>query len=129
MGFVDVRDIAAVATKILLAKNNGNKSNQEHEYKKYGITGNEALSYSQAAEILTNSLGRRISYVNITEEDARKAMKKMGMEDWLIDALMELFNVIRFGNSSQTTPVVEQITGLRPISLGQFVRDYANFFN
>lgn len=42
VGFVDVRDIAAVATKILLAKNNGNKSNQEHEYKKYGITGNEA---------------------------------------------------------------------------------------
>jgi uncharacterized protein YbjT (DUF2867 family) len=96
MGFVDVRDIAAVATKILLAKNNGNKSNQEHEYKKYGITGNEALSYSQAAEILSNSLGRRISYVNITE-DARKAMKKMGMEDWLIDALMELYSVIRFG--------------------------------
>ena len=114
MGFVDVRDIAAVATKILLAKNNGNKSNQEHEYKKYGITGNEALSYSQAAEILSNSLGRRISYVNITEEDARKAMK-IGMEDWLIDALMELYSVIRFGYSSQTTPVVEQITGRRPI--------------
>ncbi len=30
------------------------------------------------AEILSNSLGRRISYINITEEDARKAMKKMG---------------------------------------------------
>jgi uncharacterized protein YbjT (DUF2867 family) len=129
VGFVDVRDIAAVATKILLAKNNGNKSNQEHEYKKYGITGNEALSYSQAAEILSNSLGRRISYVNITEEDARKAMKKMGMEDWLIDALMELYSVIRFGYSSKTTPAVEQITGRRPISLEQFVRDYANFFN
>jgi uncharacterized protein YbjT (DUF2867 family) len=112
-----------------LAKNNWNKSNQEHEYKKYGITGNEALSYSQAAEILSNSLGRRISYVNITEEDARKAMKKMGMEYWLIDALMELYSVIRFGYSSQTNSVVEQITGRRPISLEQFVRDYANFFN
>ena len=129
VGFVDVRDIAAVAIKILLAKNNGNKSNQEHEYKIYGITGNEALSYSQAAEILSNSLGRRISYVNITEEDARKAMKKMGMEYWLIDALMELYSVIRFGYSSQTNSVVEQIIGRRPISLEQFVRDYANFFN
>jgi uncharacterized protein YbjT (DUF2867 family) len=81
VSFVDVRDIAAVATEILLAKNNEIKSKQQHEYKKYGITGNEALSYSQAAEILSNVLGRRISYVNITEEDARKAMKKMGMED------------------------------------------------
>ena len=129
VSFVDVRDIAAVATEILLTKNNGTKNKQQHEYKKYGITGNEALSYSQGAEILSNALGRRISYVNITEEDARKAMKKMGMEDWLVDALMELYRVIRFGYASQTTTVVEQITGHKPISLEQFARDYANFFN
>lgn len=131
VSFVDVRDIAAVATEILSAKNNEikNKQQQQHEYKKYGITGNEALSYSQAAEILSNVLGRRISYVNITEEDARNAMKKMGMEDWLIDALLELYSLIRSGNASQTTTVVEQITGRKPISLEQFVRDYANFFN
>jgi uncharacterized protein YbjT (DUF2867 family) len=129
VSFVDVRDIAAVATEILLAKNNGTKNKQQYEYKKYGITGNEALSYSQAAEILSNALSRRISYVNITEEDARKAMKKMGMEDWLVDALMELYSVIRSGYASQTTSVVEQITGHKPISLEQFARDYANFFN
>jgi uncharacterized protein YbjT (DUF2867 family) len=132
VSFVDVRDIAAVATEILLAKNNEIKSKQQqqqHEHKKYGITGNEALSYSQAAEILSNVLGRRISYVNITEEDARKAMKKMGMEVWLVDALLELYSLIRSGNASQTTTVVEQITGRKPISLEQFVRDYANFFN
>ena len=112
-----------------MAKTNGTKINDHYENKKYGITGNKALSYSQVAEILSNALGRRITYVNITEEDARKAMKKMGMEDWLIDALMELYSVIRFGYSSKTTPAVEQITGRRPISLEQFVRDYANFFN
>jgi uncharacterized protein YbjT (DUF2867 family) len=47
VSFVDVRDIAAVATEIQLAKDNGTKSQQQHESKKYGITGNEALSYSQ----------------------------------------------------------------------------------
>ena len=129
VSFVDVRDIAAVATEILLAKNNGSKSKQQHEYKKYDITGHEAISYSQAAEILSNVLGRRISYVNVTEEDARNAMKKMGMEDWLIDALVELYSVIRSGYGSQSTTVVEQITGRKPISLEQFARDYASFFN
>jgi uncharacterized protein YbjT (DUF2867 family) len=83
VSFVDARDIAAVATLILLAKNNGTKINDRYENKKYGITGNKALSYSQVAEILSNALGRRITYVNITEEDARKAMKKMGIEEWL----------------------------------------------
>ena len=129
VSLVDVRDIASVATKILLAKNNGTKNNQQHENKKYGITGSEALSYSQAAEILSNVLGRRIAYVNVTDEDARNAMKKMGMEDWLIDALLELYSVIRSGYASQSTTVVEQITGRKPISLEQFARDYVSFFN
>jgi len=129
VSFVDVRDIAAVATKILLAKNNGTKNNHQYEYQKYDVTGNEALTYSQAAEILSNVLGRRISYVNVTEEDARNAMKKMGMEDWLIDALVELYSVIRSGYASQSTTVVEQFIGRKPISLEQFARDYASFFN
>ena len=129
VSFVDARDIAAVATQILLAKNNGTKINDQYENKKYGITGNKALSYSQVAEILSNALGRRITYINITEEDARKAMKKMGMEDWLIDALIEFYNVIKSGDASQSTAVVEQITGRKPISFEQFVRDYASSFN
>ena len=102
---------------------------QQHEYKKYGITGNEALSYAQVQEVLSNVLGRRISYVNVTEEDARNAMKKMEMEDRLSDALLELYSVIRFGYASQSTTVVEQITGRKPISLEQFARNYATFFN
>ncbi len=129
VSFVDARDIAAVATKILLANNNGTKINQQYENKKYGITGNEAISYSQAAEILSNVLGRRITYVNISEEDARNAMKKMGMEDWLIDALLEFYGVIRSGDVSQSTTAVEQITGRKPISLEQFVGDYVSSFN
>jgi len=131
VSFVDVRDIAAVATEILLSKSNGTKDRlQQHEYKKYNITGNDALTYSQAAEILSNVLGRRISYVSITEEDARNAMKRMGIEDWLIDALLELYSVIRSGCAAQsTTTVVEQVTGRKPLSLEQFIRDHASFFN
>ena len=129
VSFVDVRDIAAIATEILSAKNNGTKSKQQYENKKYDITGNEAVSYSQSAEILSNILGRRISYVNVSEEDARKAMKNTGMEDWLVDALLEIYNIIRSGYASQTTAIIEQITRRKPISFEQFVRDYASFFN
>ena len=81
------------------------------------------------AEILSNVLGRRISYVNVTEEDARKAMKEIGMEDWFVDALIELYRVIKSGYASQTTAVVEQITGRKPILFEQFARDYASSFS
>ena len=127
VSFVDVRDIAAVAAK-LLTKNNGNRG-QQYENKAYDITGPEALSYSQAAEIISKEIGRKISYVDIPEEDARKAMKGIGMEDWLIDAMMEFYNIIRAGYASQITNTVEQIIGRNPTSFAQFVRDHSVSFN
>ena len=56
VSFVDVRDIAAVATEILLTKSNGS---QQQKNKAYDITGHDALSYSQAAEILSGGLVRK----------------------------------------------------------------------
>jgi uncharacterized protein YbjT (DUF2867 family) len=126
VSFVDVRDIAAVATEILLTKSSGS---QQQKNKAYDITGHDALSYSQAAEILSGGIGKKISYIDIGEEDARKGMKKMGMEDWLIDAIMEFYYIIRTGHASRTTNAIEQITGRKPVSLEQFVRDYASSFS
>ena len=120
VGLVDVRDIASAAVTIL----SGNHS--QYENKAYGITGQEALSYSQAAEILSKELGRKISFVNISEESARNAMKDTGMmTDWLIDALLELYGIIRAGHAAQTTSSIEDITGRKPILFSQFVKDYA----
>jgi len=87
------------------------------------------LSYSQAAEILSKGIGKRISYIDIQEEDARKGMKKMGMEDWLIDGIIEFYYIIRAGHASRTTNAVEQVTGRKPVAFEQFVRDYASSFS
>ena len=51
------------------------------------------------------------------------------MEDWLIVALMELYNFIKEGYASQTTDTVEKILGRKAISFEQFVRDHVNSFN
>lgn len=123
VSFVDVRDIAGIAVGLL------SKDRVQHEAKAYGITGQEALSYSQAAEILSKVIGKKISYVYISQEDAQKSMKEMGMEDWLIAALIELYNIIKAGYASQTTDTVEKIIGRKAISFEQFVRDHVNSFN
>lgn len=121
IGFVDVRDIAAVAVQALT-------DDSQHTGKAYTITGQDALSYGQVAEILSNEVNKRISYVDISEEDSRRGMKQIGMEDWLIDAIMEFFSIVRAGHASQTTTEVKQITGRKPISFAQFAKDYAEFF-
>jgi hypothetical protein len=57
-------------------------------------------------------------------EDAHKGMKEMGMEDWLIGAIMEFNNQIKAGYASKMTDVVKQITGRKPILFAQFAKDY-----
>ena len=123
ISFIDVRDIAAVSVKALTSNDN-----QQYIGKAYMITAQEAISYRQAAEILSKQVGRRISYIDIPEEDARKAMKQNGMNDWLIDAIMEFYTIIKAGHASKTTNEVEQIIGRKPISFNQFAKDYAEFF-
>ena len=121
VSLVDVRDIAAVAVKSL-------RDEEKHKNKTYLITGPEALSYYQVAEILSNTTGRKINYVNISDEEARAAMKEIGMSDWLINTVSELSEYFRKGKASEISPAVEEVTGNKPISFSQFANDYVDAF-
>ena len=104
------------------------RDGSRHENAMYHITGQEALSFGQAAEIISQELGRKVAYINTSEDEARKQIKDTGMGDWFNDAMVEQFSSIRAGYASQTTTLVEQITGRKPISFYQFVKDYAQEF-
>jgi uncharacterized protein YbjT (DUF2867 family) len=121
VSLVDVRDIAAVAVKSLIDED-------KHKNETYLITGPEALSYHQVAEILSNTTGRKINYVNISDGEARSAMKEIGMSDWLINTVSELSEYFRKGKASEVSSAVEEVTGNKPISFSQFAKDYAEAF-
>ena len=121
VSFVDARDIAAVAVKALV---DGDK----HYNKTYMITGPEALSYHQTAEILSNATGKKIEYVNISEEETREALKETGMNDWLINTILDLYTLYRKGNASEVSSAVEQVTGRKAITFVDFAKDYADAF-
>jgi uncharacterized protein YbjT (DUF2867 family) len=124
VSIVDVRDIAEVAVKAL-TDNNGNGI---HYDKAHLITGLEAISYHYAAEILTTATGRKVDYVSISDEEARGGMKEMGMNDWLINTILELYNYYRKGYASYVSSAVEEVTGRKPITFAQFAKDYAEAF-
>jgi uncharacterized protein YbjT (DUF2867 family) len=121
VSFVDVRDIAAVAVKSLINDN-------QQKGRAYNITGGEALTYGQVAEILSKTVGKKINYVNVTDQDARKGMKDMSMDEWTIKSMIELFEITRAGYVSEISPIVEQVTGNKPIIFSQFAKDYAGAF-
>jgi uncharacterized protein YbjT (DUF2867 family) len=94
----------------------------------YALYGSEAMSYYQAAEILTEVTGKRISYVDTSEEDSRNGMKQLGIPDMVIDAITDVSEVSRTGYYSTITSTVEEILGRKPISFKQFVKDNVSAF-
>ena len=122
VSFVDVRDIAAVAVKALT------ENNDQHIGRKYDLTGPTSQSYPQAIEILSKELQKKMSYTNISDDAAREAMKKLGMTDWHVDLVMELFSISKAGYLSDTYPGIEEVTGRKPISISQFAKDYVDSF-
>jgi len=114
---VDVRDIAAVAVKVL--------SGRGHEGKTYALTGPEALTNSQVATILTRVAGREIKYVSLPAAELKKAMLGAGVPEWSADALLDLQRLYREGKAGMVDPAVEEITGRKATRFEQFARDYA----
>jgi hypothetical protein len=73
-------------------------------------------------------LGRPIKYVDVPPEAAEKAMRQAGMPAWNAAAVRELYGAIATGRYARTTDTIEKVTGKKPISLDQFVRDFAPAF-
>jgi uncharacterized protein YbjT (DUF2867 family) len=112
---VDVRDIAAVAVRVL--------TEAGHEGQTYEITGPERLSYAEVAATLTRVLGKQVRYVDVAPEAAKDSMLKAGMPAWNADAVTELYGAFATGQFGYTTDTVKRITGLPPIPFEQWARE------
>lgn len=117
---VHPRDIAAVAVRAL--------TSDGHERKTYHLTGPEALSVGEQVDILSEVLGRRIEYVPITDEVARKGMEKAGMPALLIDALIPFATFIRSGRAAEVLPTVEEVTSRPALTFLDWAREHAEAF-
>ena len=120
VGFVDVRDIGAVAARVL--------TSDGHAGKTYTLTGPEALTYSQVAAKLSAMLGRTVNYVAITQEQLRQSMRDVGMPAWQVEALADLQAYYTDGPGGKVTGDVRAVLGREPIRFDQFLRDYAASF-
>jgi len=120
IGFVDVRDIGAVAAKVL--------TSDGHAGKTYTVTGPEALTYAQVAAKLSALLGREVKYVALTQEQLRQSMQGMGMPPWQVEALADLQAYYTDGPGAKVTGDVREVLGREPIRFDQFLKEYAASF-
>jgi len=120
IAFVDMRDVAAVAAKIL--------TSDGHVGRIYTLTGSEALTYAQVAEKLSKLLGTTIKYVDLSPQQLKQSMLQLGMPQWQADALVDLAAYYMEGPGAGITGDVQRVLGRQPIRFDQFLQDYAASF-
>lgn len=123
---VDARDVAAVAAICL--------SESGHTGQRYTLTGAEAITFTQIAEMFGRELDRSIAYVDLPPADLKAARLAGGEPEWYLDAELELFTSWRQGAGTAITDCVRQVTHQPPTSYAEFARYYASthrqdFFN
>lgn len=116
--YIDARDIAAVAAKVLM-------NPDMHAGKAYTLTGGESLAGNDVAAAIAAASGREVKAVTITPEQAVEGMKQYGMPQFMIDLMDSLNHVIAAGYAAGISPDAKNILGREPIRFAQFAKDHA----
>jgi uncharacterized protein YbjT (DUF2867 family) len=118
---VDVQDIAQVAVALL----HGN----DHEGKRYEMTGPEALTTTEIAEHVSSAIDRPVRYVDTASADYRDALLAAGVPTYFVDAMDELFSERRQGaDESRPNLSTHNLFDVTPTSFASFVRRHAEVF-
>ena len=97
-----------------------------HEGEVYRITGPEALTYQEVAEILSEAIGKKVRYDNSLENYSR-FLKNIGLD---VDEVLELDACVAkgVGDGSAVTSTIFQLTKRQPIRFAQFANDHSRLF-
>jgi uncharacterized protein YbjT (DUF2867 family) len=110
--FVDVDDIAEVATESLL--------DPRHDGEVYEVTGPELLTYADVAGQLSEAFGREIRYVPVTSDEFFAGMAQAGVPVEYGDLLRYLFEITASGVNAYVTDGVERALGRPARSFREF---------
>jgi uncharacterized protein YbjT (DUF2867 family) len=99
-----------------------------HEGTAYELTGPQAVTFSEIADVLSDALGHDVSYVQLSEADQRGALSEMGMPAPLVDGFVDLLQWANGGDAAVVTTDVEAVTGTPATPLETFVGDHVDAF-
>ncbi|WP_129709509.1 ergot alkaloid biosynthesis protein [Priestia megaterium] len=120
VGFVDADDIAEVGVNALIDEIPHNTNHL--------ITGPEALSYTEAANIIGSVIRESIYHVPISTSTLKDRMVEVGMTKEYAEFMVGLDKAIQKGAENRIADTVGRITGKKPRSLIEFATIHAHFW-
>jgi uncharacterized protein YbjT (DUF2867 family) len=121
MALTDVRDTGALGARVVADP-------APHVGKTIEFTG-KLTTYGDFADVFSQVLGKPVTCITTTVEQAEQTMKSRNMPDWLVTHLVMVGQVsIDGGFSNEATQPIRDIVGREPITTRQFVEDHKGFF-
>ena len=124
VGWIDARDIAAAAAALLtdpdLHPDDDARTRSDHL-----LTGPKALSYRDAATIISAQTGRPVRVQLVGVDEAARGLRASGIPALLADALAAVDARLGAGQEDQVSTAVLDLTGRPPRTFAEFVRDHA----
>lgn len=115
--FIDTRDIAESAAAAL--------TTDRFDGRAFNLTGPEALSYGEAAAVLSRVTGKAIAYTPVDDDGFVGILTGAGVPEPYARFLATLFHPVREGWTARVTGDVETLTGHAPRSLATYAQDNA----
>lgn len=115
VGFVDPHDIAAVAGHLLLG--------EPIPDGELILTGPQALSYDEAAAVVSEVTGTAVRHTSITAEELTAAIEAGGVPHDYARMLAGMDEEIAGGSAERITTTVQDVTGRAPRSFREFLVD------
>ncbi len=120
ISLIDARDIGEVAAICL---------NQEgRRGHTYTLTGPEALTRHELADVLSAVLGRRVQSVSPSIEETRAQLIDMGSPDWAVEGSLAFVEYYARSEAADITADVQQVTGHSARTFRQFAEEVAKPF-
>jgi uncharacterized protein YbjT (DUF2867 family) len=117
---VDVRDIGAVAARVIV-------NSSVHANKTYELTCNEALTFTEMAEKISNGIGEKITFVSPNLVTFFLQKRKEKVPAMFILVLIMQHYLPRFQKQPAITSCVKDVTGVEPILFNRFIQDNKEF--
>jgi NAD(P)H dehydrogenase (quinone) len=93
----------------------------EHAGKTYPLYGPKELTQYEVADILTQVLGTKISYVPMEIEPFKQVLKDMGFTPHFIQHISAVARDCRDGLFAGTNDLVEKLTGQKPMQMLDYI--------
>jgi len=117
ISFIDSRDVAAVAAKCILEKDDENRA--------YTLTGSTALSHADVTKAISSASETEFTYVPLSDDEARHEFAKTGLPAENVERLIGFYRIVRTGMAGTISPHVGMCLGQAPREFSRFAKEHA----